>query len=350
MISRTPLRLQRSHPRAAIQRDGQAGSVQNWNGPGLIGEASPNEGATSVAVVSRTLIRNGVPSICAEQPSQRAALFSAMIVGMRMPFTSIVPLIVPEPAAPWRRALPITLVVALLAAGCGPAGDPTDPAAEVRGDGKLQELLIRHDSRDPAYRLEGGAVEVDGGPWCQFKNPKTGKTITVKDSIADAFLQQILLRPAEYDTIVTTNLNGDYISDALAAEVGGLGIAPGGWAQVVRKQVPSAEIVGIDLLPVEPIEGVTIFQMDFMADEAPAALTDALGGPPDLVLSDMAANTVGHKATDHLRTMGLVETAAHFAIENLSPGGAFVAAHIMAGGQGRRPQIAGGTFAQHHRA
>ena len=160
MISRTPLRLQRSQPRTAIQRGGQAASVQNWNGPGLIGDAAPNEGATSVAVVSSTLMRNGVPSICAEQPSQRAALFSAMIVGMRMPFTSIVPLIVPEPAAPWRRALPITLVVALLAAGCGPAGDPTDPAAEVRGDDKLQELLIRHDSRDPAYRLTGGAVEV----------------------------------------------------------------------------------------------------------------------------------------------------------------------------------------------
>jgi glycosidase len=70
--------------------------------------------------------------------------------------------------------------------------------------------------------------------------------------------------------------------------------------------------VGIDLLPTDPIEGVTIFQMDFMADEAPAALEEALEGAPDLVLSDMAANTVGHKQTDHLRTMGLVETAADF--------------------------------------
>jgi 23S rRNA (uridine2552-2'-O)-methyltransferase len=83
---------------------------------------------------------------------------------------------------------------------------------------------------------------------------------------------------------------------------------------VVRKRCPKAAVVGIDLLPTEPIEGVTIFQMDFMADEAPAALTEALDGPPDLVLSDMAANTVGHKQTDHLRTMGLVETAADFAI------------------------------------
>lgn len=110
-----------------------------------------------------------------------------------------------------------------------------------------------------------------------------------------------------------------------------LGIAPGGWSQVVRQRAPKAAVVGIDLLETEPIEGVTIFQMDFMADEAPAALSEALGGAPDLVLSDMAANTVGHKQTDHLRTMGLVETAAHFAIDTLAPGGAFVA-KVLAGG------------------
>ena len=68
---------------------------------------------------------------------------------------------------------------------------------------------------------------IDGGPWCKIKNPKTNKEITIKDVIADAFLQQILLRPAEYDVIATMNLNGDYISDALAAMVGGIGIAPG---------------------------------------------------------------------------------------------------------------------------
>jgi 23S rRNA (uridine2552-2'-O)-methyltransferase len=116
-----------------------------------------------------------------------------------------------------------------------------------------------------------------------------------------------------------------------AKRVVDLGIAPGGWSQVVRKKAPAAKVVGIDLLPTEPIEGVTIFEMDFMADAAPALLVDALGGAPDLVVSDMAANTVGHKQTDHLRTMGLVETAAHFAIENLEPGGAFVA-KVLAGG------------------
>ena len=116
-----------------------------------------------------------------------------------------------------------------------------------------------------------------------------------------------------------------------AKRVVDLGIAPGGWSQVVRKQAPNAAVVGIDLLPTEPIEGVTIFEMDFMADAAPAAQVEALGGAPDLVVSDMAANTVGHKQTDHLRTMGLVETAAHFAIEQLAPGGAFIA-KVLAGG------------------
>ena len=116
-----------------------------------------------------------------------------------------------------------------------------------------------------------------------------------------------------------------------ARRVVDLGITPGGWSQVVRKQVPQAAVVGIDLLETEPLEGVTIFQMDFMDDQAPAVLEEALGGPADLVLSDMAANTVGHKQTDHLRTMGLVEAAAWFAIENLAQGGAFVA-KVLAGG------------------
>jgi len=99
----------------------------------------------------------------------------------------------------------------------------------------------------------------------------------------------------------------------------------------VRKVAPRAGIAGIDLLPVEPIDGVTILELDFMADAAPEALLAALDGPPDLVLSDMAANTVGHKQTDHLRTMGLVETAAQFAIDTLAPGGGFVA-KVLAGG------------------
>ena len=110
-----------------------------------------------------------------------------------------------------------------------------------------------------------------------------------------------------------------------------LGIAPGGWSQAVRRRVPQARIVGIDLLPTEPIDGVTILQMNFMDETAPERLKAALGGPADLVLSDMAANTVGHQQTDHLRTMGLVEAALEFATEVLKPGGAFVA-KVLAGG------------------
>ena len=110
-----------------------------------------------------------------------------------------------------------------------------------------------------------------------------------------------------------------------------LGLAPGGWSQVVRRRMPKAGIVGIDLLPVDPIDGVTILQMDFMDDAAPDRLIAELGGMPDLVLSDMAANTVGHPQTEALRTMALVEAALAFAVDVLEPGGAFVS-KVFAGG------------------
>lgn len=110
-----------------------------------------------------------------------------------------------------------------------------------------------------------------------------------------------------------------------------LGIAPGGWAQVVKRRNPATVVVGIDLLPVDPIEGVDIVQMDFMDEAAPAWLTETLGGAADLVLSDMAANTVGHQQTDHLRTMALVEAAADFAVQVLRPGGTFVAKSLAGG-------------------
>jgi 23S rRNA (uridine2552-2'-O)-methyltransferase len=110
-----------------------------------------------------------------------------------------------------------------------------------------------------------------------------------------------------------------------------LGIAPGGWSQVVRRKAPGAKVVGIDFLPTDPIEGVSILQMDFMGEDAPGRLREALGGAADLVLSDMAANTVGHQQTDHLRTMALVEAGLEFATEVLRPGGAYVA-KVLAGG------------------
>ena len=145
----------------------------------------------------------------------------------------------------------------------------------------------------------------------------------VKQARAEGYRSRAAYKLAELDERFALLRNAERVID--------LGIAPGGWSQVVRKRAPKAAIVGIDLLPTEPLEGVAILQMDFMTDTAPAALADALGGPPDLILSDMAANTVGHKQTDHLRTMGLVETAVDFAIHTLAPGGAFVA-KVLAGG------------------
>lgn len=110
-----------------------------------------------------------------------------------------------------------------------------------------------------------------------------------------------------------------------------LGIAPGGWSQVVRKRAPQARVAGIDFLPADPLDGVTILQLDFTDETADAQLKEALGGEADLVLSDMAANTVGHPQTDHLRTMGLVELGLEFAKDVLKPGGAYVA-KVLAGG------------------
>ncbi len=109
-----------------------------------------------------------------------------------------------------------------------------------------------------------------------------------------------------------------------------LGCAPGGWLQVAVKR-KSGPIVGVDLLPVEPVAGVHILQMDFTDPACGPRLLELLGGPPDLVLSDMAPNTVGHRITDHLRIAGLVEAAIDFAIESLKPGGAFVAKAFQGG-------------------
>lgn len=117
------------------------------------------------------------------------------------------------------------------------------------------------------------------------------------------------------------------------ARVVDLGSAPGGWLQVLMEK-GAEKVVGIDLLPVDPINGITIFQADIYDAGMPQKLMDALGDKPTLVLSDMAANTVGHKQTDHIRTVGLAELAAQFAIDNLVKGGSFVAKVFQGGAQG----------------
>ncbi|MDX2235712.1 MAG: RlmE family RNA methyltransferase [Hyphomonadaceae bacterium] len=109
-----------------------------------------------------------------------------------------------------------------------------------------------------------------------------------------------------------------------------LGAAPGGWAQVALKRGAGA-VVGIDLLAVDALPGATFLTMDFLDDAAPAALMTALGGAPDLVLSDMAANTTGHRATDQIKTGALAEAAADFALDVLAPGGAFLTKAFQGG-------------------
>ena len=111
-----------------------------------------------------------------------------------------------------------------------------------------------------------------------------------------------------------------------------LGAAPGGWSQVAAKVVgPSGGVVGIDLLEIAPLAGIDFIQLDFLDDSAPERLKELLGGPADIVLSDMAANATGHKKTDHLRIIGLAETAAEFAREVLAPGGAYLAKVLQGG-------------------
>jgi 23S rRNA (uridine2552-2'-O)-methyltransferase len=114
-----------------------------------------------------------------------------------------------------------------------------------------------------------------------------------------------------------------------------LGAAPGGWSQIAAKRVDAeagkGRVIAIDILPMEPAAGVDFLQYDFLAEDAPERLRAMLGGRADVVLSDMAANTTGHKRTDHLRTMALVEAAAEFAREVLAPGGTFLAKVLQGG-------------------
>ena len=109
-----------------------------------------------------------------------------------------------------------------------------------------------------------------------------------------------------------------------------LGCAPGGWLQIAVERGVT-QLVGVDLLPVDPVEPAHLLEMDFTDDACPAKLIELLGGAPDVVLSDMAPNTVGHRETDHLRIVGLIEMGAEFAIEVLKPGGSFVAKAFQGG-------------------
>ena len=111
-----------------------------------------------------------------------------------------------------------------------------------------------------------------------------------------------------------------------------LGAAPGGWTQVALQR-GAGQVVGVDLLAIDPIAGATLIRGDFEDPDMPARLTELMGGPADVVLSDMAPNTTGHAATDHIRIMGLAELALHFATGLLAPGGSFVAKVFQGGSE-----------------
>jgi 23S rRNA (uridine2552-2'-O)-methyltransferase len=134
------------------------------------------------------------------------------------------------------------------------------------------------------------------------------------------------------------------------ARVVDLGAAPGGWSQVAAERVKATEgrgkVVAIDILEMGSVPGVDFTQIDFMDARAPDLLKAKLGGPADIVLSDMAPNTIGHKRTDHLRIMGLVEAAADFACDVLAPGGAFVTKIFQGGAQGELMTLLKQRFAE----
>lgn len=146
----------------------------------------------------------------------------------------------------------------------------------------------------------------------------------VKQAKADGYRSRAAYKIQELNEKFSLFTKGGKIID--------LGAAPGGWTQVALEHIgPQGRVVGLDLLEVDPIAGADIIVLDFLSDEAPEVLKTMLGGRADLVMSDMAANTTGHNATDHIRIMHLCELAFHFATEVLAPGGSFVC-KVLKGG------------------
>ena len=173
-------------------------------------------------------------------------------------------------------------------------------------------------SRDPAKRVKTA------------KGRTTSSTKWLKRQLNDPYVTKAQMegyRGRAAFKLVEINEKLDILKPNMM--VVDLGAAPGGWCQVAAQK--GCKVVGLDLLPMDPIENTTLFQMDFMDDEAPEVLKNAMADindgdeRADLVMSDMAPNTTGHKNTDHLRIMALVELAYHFAREVLKPDGTFIA-------------------------
>ena len=144
----------------------------------------------------------------------------------------------------------------------------------------------------------------------------------VAEAKAKGYRSRAAFKLAEIDDKLKLIRRGVRVND--------LGCAPGGWLQVAMER-GAARVAGVDLLPVDPIAGVDILEGDFTEPGCGARLVELIGGAPDLILSDMAPNTTGHRKTDHLRIVGLIEAAADFAVEALKPGGAFVSKAFQGG-------------------
>ncbi len=147
----------------------------------------------------------------------------------------------------------------------------------------------------------------------------------VKEAKIQGYRSRAAFKLSELNDKYSLINKGDLVVD--------LGAAPGGWVQVAL-ELGAREVVGIDILPVDTVAGARIVEMDFMDEKAPGVLKELLGGQPNIVLSDLAANTTGHKNTDHLKTVALVEAAAEFAMDVLKPGGHFVTKVFQGGAEG----------------
>ncbi len=182
-----------------------------------------------------------------------------------------------------------------------------------RTPGKKSGGAGRRTSRDASVRVKTA------------KGRKTSSTLWLKRQLNDPYVREAerlgyrsraAFKLKEIDERLEIIKPGMVVID--------LGAAPGGWSQIAVER-GAKKVVGLDLLPIDPIPGVILLQMDFMGEDAPEALIAAIGEGADLVLSDMSPNTTGHRATDHIRIMGLVESAYEFAVEVLKPGGGFIA-------------------------
>ncbi|MDX2276694.1 MAG: RlmE family RNA methyltransferase [Hyphomonadaceae bacterium] len=179
------------------------------------------------------------------------------------------------------------------------------------------KLIAGTDERQLTQRVKKKKLKESSKKWVerQLNDPYVAK------ARAEGYRARAAFKLIELDAEVHFLKRGARVID--------LGAAPGGWAQVAVQR--GCAVVGIDLLPIDPLAGATFLEMDFLSDQAEAALLQTLGGAPDVVLSDMAANTTGHAKTDQIRTGALAEAAAEFALKHLAPGGTFVTKAFQGG-------------------